>query len=336
MTGRVDISLDQVRDLVSSLGEVVVAEPIDGGFFATALRLTFADGTRSVMKAVSADTSRLSRYEHGILGTEARVFEMLADTEVPVPTVQLADFTRTLVPADVLVTSHLPGVVWNGLDIADADAAALRRGLGAAMAAAHRVEGPHFGYPAAASALAAPTWPAAFGLMVEAALTDAETWGVALPVDRVRRALHDHQIALTTVKRASVVHTDLWPGNVFVDADEMRIVGIIDTERTVWGDPLIDLVGAEPLSTEPPDADLLAGDGAAGGELAAILGSPAGEARLNLCRMYMALLYVTEVTIRGYDGEFALSYESAGRANLEIALARLEELAPGNGSRCTA
>jgi hypothetical protein len=68
---------------------------------------------------VAADTSRMSTYEQGILGTEARIFDMLAGSGVPVPRVQLTDFTRTRLAADVVVTEHLPGAVWSDLTLGD-------------------------------------------------------------------------------------------------------------------------------------------------------------------------------------------------------------------------
>jgi aminoglycoside phosphotransferase (APT) family kinase protein len=185
------------------------------------------------------------------------------------------------------------------------------------------VTGPRFGYPAPEAGLAGDTWREAFGTMVDAALSDAARWSVALPATRVSAALRAHGAALDEVVTPATVHADLWPGNVFVDEDSLEIVGVIDTERTVWADPLLDLVGAEQFSAAPPDDGILAGNAAAGGTLAALLETPGGRARLDLCRVYYALLLVTEVAIRGYEGDFATWYETTARANLEAALARL-------------
>ncbi|MBT2516325.1 phosphotransferase [Streptomyces sp. ISL-90] len=323
MTGRYEADPATLKDLLAPLGDVQALETLGGGTFATAVRATFADGSRSVVKIVAADTGRMSTYEKGILGTEARIFGMLADSGVPVPRVQLTDFTRTRLAADVVVTEHLPGAAWNDLSLGDDEQRTLRRELGAVMTAAHRVTAPHFGYPAPESGLSGDTWREAFGLMVSAALADADRWGVPLPDDGVRAALAAHAACLDEVIAPAVVHADLWPGNVFVDETELRIVGIIDTERTVWADPLLDLVGAEQFSAAPPDEDIVAGDTAAGGVLADLLSTEGGQARLHLCRMYYAILLVTEVTIRGYEGDFAVWYETTARANLDSALERL-------------
>ena len=322
-TGRFDPDPTVLRELLSSLGEVRSLETLNGGLFATAIRVVFADGTRAVAKIVAADTRRMSTYEHGILRTEALVFASLAGSGVPVPRVLLTDFTRAGVDADVVVTEHLPGRVWNDLELDEDRQRALRRELGGVMAAAHRVPGPRFGYPAPEAGLAGDTWRKAFGTMVDAVLSDAARWDVTLPAARVEAALRTHGAAPDEVVTPATVHADLWQGNVFVDESSMHIVGVIDTERTVWADPLLDLVGAEQFSAEPPDTEILAGNTAAGGVLNALLETPGGTARFQLCRMYYALLLVTEVAVRGYEGDFATWYETTARANLEAALARL-------------
>ena len=37
-----------------------------------------------------------------------------------------------------------------------------------------------------------------------------------------------------------LVHWDLWDNNVFVDPDTLAVVGLIDFERVLWGDPLME------------------------------------------------------------------------------------------------
>jgi len=317
----------QLADLVAPIGRLASAETLSGGMFATAYRVRFDDGSQAVAKIVGADTSRLFQYELGLLGTEAVTYRMLGDSGVPVPRVLHTDFSRAAVNADVVVAEHLPGVPWLELQLDDSQNAAVRRRLGAVMAVLHRVEAPAFGYPAAAAALGATTWREAFTSMTEAVLTDAARWDVALPTARVRAAVAAHGAALDAVTRPAVVHTDLWAGNIFLDRDTLEIVGIIDTERTLWGDPLHELVGADQLGWQAPDADLLAGDAESGGVLARELASPTGPARLQLSRLYFSLILASEPVIRGYEGDWVAGYEQTARDNIERALAWLEDAA---------
>lgn len=318
---------EQLADLVAPIGRLASAEPLSGGMFATAYRVHFDDGRRAVAKIVGADTSRLYRYELGLLGTEALTYRMLSGSGVPVPRVLHTDFSRSAIDADVVVAEHLAGVPWLDAQLDDAQDAVVRRGLGAVMADLHRVPAPTFGYPAADAALSAPTWREAFGAMVDAVLVDAGRWGVDLPAARVRASVTAHADALDAVTGPVVVHTDLWAGNVFVDPETLDIVGIIDTERTLWGDPLHELAGADQLGHGDPDADLLAGNTAAGGILADELVSPTGRARLQLSRLYFALILTSEPVVRGYEGEWVAGYEQTARENIERALTWLEDAA---------
>ncbi|GAA5203724.1 aminoglycoside phosphotransferase family protein [Microbacterium jejuense] len=320
---------EQLAGIVAPVGRLASAEALSGGMFATAYRVEFEDGRRAVAKIVGADTSRLYRYELGLLGTEALTYRMLSGSGVPVPRVLHTDFTRSVVDADVVVAEHLPGVPWLDLQLDEAQNAVVRRGLGAVMADLHRVDAPTFGYPAADAALSGATWRDAFGAMMHAVLVDAERWGVALPATRVRAAVAAHGAALDAVTHPVVVHTDLWAGNIFVDPETLDIVGIIDTERTLWGDPLHELAGADQLGHGEPDADLLAGNAAAGGILAAEVDSPTGRARLQLSRLYFSLILSSEPVVRGYEGEWVAGYEQTARDNIERALVWLEQAAAG-------
>ena len=59
--------------------------------------------------------------------------------------------------------------------------------------------------------------------------------------------------ALDEVQSPRLVHWDLWDGNVFVDPATAQITGISDFERSLWGDPLMEVnFGALPRSNRIP------------------------------------------------------------------------------------
>ena len=268
---------DQLSRIVSPLGEIADAAPLDGGMFASTFRIDLTDGRRLVVKITSADTSRLLRYEHGILGTEEDVYRRVVDRpDLLMPRVVHSDFSRTVLDGDILVVTFLDGDVWNTLPpLDDAAMVRVRHDLGAFMARLHTVTGEAFGYPAPASGLSAPTWPQAFDLMVDALLADAERWGVDLPADALRTVVTRHRDALAEVTVPRLVHADLWPGNLFLSAEAasseeapaLRLSGVIDTERCLWADPLYELAGADQLGLGPVPPALAAGYRAAGGRL---------------------------------------------------------------------
>jgi len=315
-----DATLQALTTVLAPVGRLTHAELLTGGMFATTYRATLADGERVVVKTAPTATERLLRHELDLLRTEALVYRLAADRpDLLMPRVLLTDLTRRVLPSDVLVVSHLDGtplVDLGALD--DATDRVVQRELGAFMARLHTVRGDRFGYPNTAAGLHAPTWPDAFAAMVGALLDDAEAWRVDLPADRVRGVLRRHAAALAEVRDPVLVHTDLWAGNLFVDPATGSLVGVIDTERALWGDPLLELVGADQRGLGPVPPALLEGYRSAGGELA--LGAPAGDARLWLYRMWISLVLVVEMVPRGYTGDWVAGHRADALVNLHAAL----------------
>jgi aminoglycoside phosphotransferase (APT) family kinase protein len=317
-------SNDALATLVAPLGRLVDAEKLTGGMFATTYRVTLDDGQRVVVKTAPTETHKLLTYERDLLRTEALVYG-LADgrPELLMPTVLLTDYTRTVLPSDVLVVTHLPGTPMLDAGLAGDEARRLETDLGAYLARQHTLTGTRFGYPNAEAGLQGDTWAEAFGVIVEALISDASRWGTVLPVAEIRAALARHADALAAVSTPVLVHTDLWPGNLFVDPESGELVGVIDTERALWGDPLVDLVGADPM-WDGVSEHLLAGYAREAGQPWDI-DAPDAAVRLLLYRVLMALVMKVETAPRAYEGDWVGDFVARYEQNLSRALA---ELAP--------
>lgn len=326
MLNKFHLSRRQIEVLTAGMGTVSEVAELTGGMFASTYRVGFEDGSQAVLKATTTDDVALCRYERGIARTEALTYEMLGRASLPVPQVLRTDFTGRVVSADVVITSLLEGMPWSECALGEAEEVAAKRNLGALMASIHRVAAPTFGYPAPASQLSGTTWREAFTLMVEAILEDARRAEVALPFARVMQVVRANSSALDAVTVPVVVHCDLWPANIFL-GDQSAIVGLIDTERTVWGDPLLDLVGADQLGLWNINEDVLLGDSESGGVLRSSLESESGQTRFALCRLYYSLILATEIDIRGYTGHELPAYRRRVAELVELSLQRLEELA---------
>jgi aminoglycoside phosphotransferase (APT) family kinase protein len=280
--------------------------------------VTLADGRRAVVKTAPTDPTGLFTYEHALIRTEAQVYALAAEHPgLLMPELLHVDLTGGVLPGDVVVAAFLDGTPWNeaGFGPADEDprAARAQADLGALMARIRTITGDTFGYPQS-PALQHPTWRGAFTAIVEALLADADRAGVEVPADRVRAALDRHAAALDEVTVPRLVHTDLWPGNLFLDPATGALRGVIDPERALWGDPLLELVGAHPQQDVLPAA--VVGD--------TDITSPGPVARLALGRMWLGLVQTVEGTLRGYTGDWAARYEAGSRASLTRALTTLE------------
>jgi aminoglycoside phosphotransferase (APT) family kinase protein len=239
---------------------------------------------------------RLLRYESDIIEAEAEYFRLVAARApgVPVPEVLHHD-------GDWLITSMLPGTplpdIGTGGEV-------VREELGAAVARLHTVTGDRFGYPGARSH--ASTWPTAFTSIVDDLLADGADWGVELPVppQRIRELIAAHAGALAVVERPSLVHFDLWDGNVLGLAGPdgvPHLSGVVDGERYLYGDPLVDFVSPAILRRleDEPEHPFRRGYEAVAG--APIVFDEAARRRLALYRLHLYLLLIVEMPSRGMN-----------------------------------
>lgn len=293
--------------LLGSLGSGCRLEAeLTDGWFNTAYRVRLDDGRRAVVKVAPLPDTSVLRYERGILATEAMVYRRIARLPgggVPTPELLHAG-------AEFIAVSVLDGTPWDkaGDRLPAATQRALRRELGAVAARLHTLapEDGRFGYPAAESALSAPDWRTAFTAMVDALLDDAERWRspLGVPPADIRTLVAEGADALDEVTEPRLVHSDLWPGNIFIDAGDgdrrPRISGLIDHERAFWGDPAAELVSLAYGGPTGADSDLVAGYTEAGGTLDF---TPALRHRLALYHLYLGLLLVVECGPRGYGSD---------------------------------
>jgi aminoglycoside phosphotransferase (APT) family kinase protein len=268
--------------------------PLTGGTFAAVWHATLDDGTETVVKIGPPPGVPLLRYERGIIAAEARYYRLAgAAGGVPVPAVLAAD-------DDVILVARLPGS-----PLAEhqeqATAASVRRELGSALRHLHAVTGTRFGYDSDGRP-GGDTWPEAFAAMTADLLADGREWGVALPVpdEQIMAAIARHTAALAEVRTPSLVHFDLWDGNVLTE--DGRLTGLVDGERYFWGDPLYDFVSTaigRRIEDDEPVHPVL--DGYYDGKPHPF--TAAERARLMMYRIQFCLLLLIEMPSRAMAGE---------------------------------
>ncbi|MFI5837697.1 phosphotransferase family protein [Micromonospora sp. NPDC051300] len=305
---RRDLDPAQVRRyLAASVGlaaEVVDCGPLAGGGFAAVWWVHLTDGRDVVLKVGPPPHVPLLRYERDMIGAEARYLRLVAARAPAVPVPSLLHHGHHPELGDWLLTARLPGRTLWDLTRAGADVASLRAEFGRALAALHAVTGDRYGYDGGRAA--APTWRAAYTAMVDDLLADAADWAVPLPAPahRIREVVARHAAVLDVVRRPALLHFDGWAGNVLaVDGPDgaLRLSGLVDGERHLWGDPLLDLVS--PLlfrraEDEPDDALVRAYR-----EVAPFAWDAGARRRLGLYRLHLYLLMTVEMPSRAITAE---------------------------------
>jgi aminoglycoside phosphotransferase (APT) family kinase protein len=326
---------DQVRALVADAldvdveREAVVTELTDGMFNAVYSIALTRHREPVVLKVSAGPDARLLTYEKDIMETEVAMLSALDEhTDVPVPRILASDLSRTKVANQYFLMSSVAGRSLRASKraLGKDGRRAVAGDLGRILAQTHAVRGTRFGYPGWGEDGLQTSWSAAFARMVDDILQDAARHDVRLPADRIRHAVARNEDLLDAVDEPRLVNFDMWPGNVFVrtDAGTPRVSGVIDLERSFWGDPLADFVGMNPGKAKPfEDADVWAAYAAGRPGEVSPSGPTAGDERRGaLYRLYMLLLLATE-TYR-YRAAHRIVQREAARLWLHSALKGIE------------
>lgn len=243
--------------------ELAEVSELSDGFFNVAYRLTATDGREAVVKVAPAPDVPVMSSELDLMHAEVTAMRLVAERDpgLPAPRVIHFDPSGQVCAAPYVVMSVLPGVSLAAAEatLTPADGESVRREVGRLTRRINAITGPAFGY-LAQPARQGPGWADVFTTMLDGTLADAELMGVDLGVapDEVRALLRRDRTVLDEVRTPRLVHWDLWAGNVFV-ADG-AVTGLIDWERSLWGDPLLE-VG---FRTYADDAAFLEGYGRGG------------------------------------------------------------------------
>jgi aminoglycoside phosphotransferase (APT) family kinase protein len=317
---KVSLSQAVIQSLVSHhFGgdtRVLAAVELTDGCFNTAYRLDLADGRAWVLKVAPPPGLRVMRYEAGIMSAEVEVMGLVqARTSMPLPEVLCYDATRRIIENEFFIMAFIPGEPLNKVRavLTDAQRQAIDRRCGAYLREMNAVPGAAYGYCTACSPRH-PTWRHAFDAMLGGVMDDGRDMDVPLPLpyDALHERLRAVYPALDEVQTPRLVHWDLWDGNVFVDMDRGEVTGIVDFERALWGDPLME-VNFRPY---PTGGAFLEGYGTP------MLATNTQRQRRLLYNVYLYLIMIIECSYRRYETQ---DQENWARAQLAAEQARLSD-----------
>ena len=222
-------------------GDVGLGELTDGWFNAVH-ELGLADGRRVVLKIAPPPGAAVMTYERDLMATEVATMRLVkSDPAIPVPSVLFHDDSCQLCDAPYFFMEKVRGANLDHVRkrLSPEEANAVDRHLGEVVRAINAFRGEWFGLPGHPE-LRAPTWREAFGVLVESVLQDAARRDVVFPrpVGEIRALMRHHAGALDAVREPCLVHWDGWDKNFFV-ADG-RVTGLIDFERALWAEPLME------------------------------------------------------------------------------------------------
>ncbi len=229
--------------VIGKATEVRSAVELGWGSYNTTFRVELA-GAPVVLRVAPSPEAQL-RSERHWLRSEYAATAWLVGLGTLVPHLLGADFTHQVIGRDYMLQTLLPGVpapdklptydraLWPGFFAQ----------LGALTRRVHEVVGESWG------PLAAPVdgrWSDALLRSLADSIADLARW--SLPSDDVARLCaivepnRDRLDHIAGLDQPRLLHGDLWTANILLDpaADEPTVVGVVDSERSWWGDPFAD------------------------------------------------------------------------------------------------
>ena len=272
-------------------------EELTEGMCNAAYKLTFTAGFQAILKIASPIEEGFTTNERNLMEAEVKALRLVAKyTDIKVPEVYYYDASRILCEGDYFFMECMEGVNWftvyESLD--EEMKAKLRKEVGMVQRELIQVSGEKFGLLGDVDNQFCTLHEFVYYLMGNV-LSDAERKNVEIGVskDEVLRLLEKDKEYFSEVEKPTLVHCDMWEGNIFIK--DGSICGIIDWERAVWGEPLMD----DPFRYHKRNPELLAGFGAK--EL-----SPSELRRIFWYDVLLYLTMMTEVFYREYedDGQY--------------------------------
>ncbi|MCK9862735.1 aminoglycoside phosphotransferase family protein [Paenibacillus sp. ATY16] len=216
------------------------ASELTDGWANMAYSIVLEDGRKTVLKIAPSADKLVMRYEKNMMRTEVEAMRLVADTPgLPVPRVYAYDAACSIIPAEYFFMEYVEGTAMNKIrdSLSLEEREAIARELGGYSRSINAYKNSFFG-SLQPEGRRKDNWSEAFEGMMADVLADGKDAGVELPVSyaEIEKEVLHYRDLLGVVKEASLIHWDLWDGNVFVH--EGRISGLIDFERAFWGDPL--------------------------------------------------------------------------------------------------
>ncbi len=213
------------------------------GFFNVAYNVALSGGDEIILKIAPPKESPVMTHEKNIMWAEVECMRLVKSrTKVPVADVLYYDNSRSVCSSDYFFMSKINGRSLNSIsaELSEEAKAEIDLQAGKINAEINRITGSRFGYFAQEDRQGS-NWFEVFSGIIHDVLNDAKAFKIDIGVDydEILGLLAGCRSIFEEVTVPKLVHWDLWAGNIFTQDGE--ITGIIDLERCLWADELMEV-----------------------------------------------------------------------------------------------
>jgi fructosamine-3-kinase len=218
------------------------AKPLDGGF-CNAVYLITANDKEMVLKIAPKEDIEMMSDELNLLLNEAQMLNFIKQNiSIPIPQVLLHDTSCTICASPYLFISKIEGTSYDQINqsMTDKECAQVKYRVGEITAQINSIHNTQFGRPQLPETFS--TSNGTFMLDVFRMLLDdglAKNFDLPnISYDELWSLICANKDAFDDCKQPCLIHSDIWDGNIMIY--DNKLSGIIDFERCLWGDYLME------------------------------------------------------------------------------------------------
>ncbi|MBO4927413.1 MAG: aminoglycoside phosphotransferase family protein [Clostridiales bacterium] len=203
--------------------------------------IAFEDGTESILKIAAKDRRGNTSNEVNLMRAEISAMKLASENcSFKVADIQYYDTSNTICDGNYFFMEKLPGDNYHLVkgDMSEEAIAMVDTEIGKISRELSQVKNPDFGFLGEDKRFDSLFLFVKY--MLENLISDAKKRDIDIVYNERTfiDQLEKDKSAFEAVKEASLVHWDMWEGNVFVK--DGHVSGIIDWERALWGEPFMD------------------------------------------------------------------------------------------------
>lgn len=212
------------------------------GMCNAAYLIEFADGQKSVLKIASANGKGMMSNEINMMTAEIRAMKLVQQkSNVKTAMVQYHDNSKMLCNGEYFFMEALEGKSFFTIKdtLTEAEQKAIYYEIGQIERELSFIEGDYFGLLGDDVHHYNSLYDFVY-FLIRNVLEDAEKKSVIIGTssEEILSQLEKDKKLFDVITKPVLVHWDMWEGNIFIK--EKRISGIIDWERSMWGEPFMD------------------------------------------------------------------------------------------------
>lgn len=225
---------------IAGINDITAVKPLGAGMFNAVY--SGEASKKYVVKIAPVSSAKVMTYEKGMLNAELFWYDLIKKrTDIKVPDIYYTDFSHNIIDADWFIMEHLDGEHRNKAGLNEEDNLLLSAKT---VAQLHCVQNDKFGY--IQNGLY-ENWYLALVSMLENLISDAEQ--VGKETKRGKNLLNFAHKYKAVLEKApcTTVNYDLWDSNIICGTDSrgQTVFSLIDPERSMWGDPVLDFLCLE-------------------------------------------------------------------------------------------